>query len=114
MKLEEAKAILDKSSKFHLQVDREPNKFDIAIQTVLNELDIKDTELQQVLNDYQELGKDYHKLECESERKDTEINKLKNAIDKMAKRIKEDLKLEYGIMDRTVEEIKEYFMKEEK
>jgi len=42
------------------------------------------------------------------------IQKQENVIDKMAKRIKEDLKLEYGITDRTVEEIKEYFMKEDK
>ena len=30
-------------------------------------------------------------------------------IDLMAERIKEDLKLEYGITDRTIEQIKKYF-----
>ena len=39
MKLKEAIKILKRSSEFHLQVDREPNKFDIAIKTVLQELE---------------------------------------------------------------------------
>lgn len=42
MNIEEAKQILERSSKLHLQVDREPNKFDIAIETILAELDKKD------------------------------------------------------------------------
>lgn len=39
-----------------------------------------------------------------------DIVKLKDKIiDLMAERIKEDLKLEYGITDRTIEQIKKYF-----
>lgn len=39
MELEEAIKILKDSAEFHLQVDREPNKFDIAIKTVLGALE---------------------------------------------------------------------------
>ena len=39
MELKEAIKILKRSSEFHLQVDREPNKFDIAIKTVLQALE---------------------------------------------------------------------------
>ena len=39
-----------------------------------------------------------------------DIIKLKDKIiDLMAERIKEDLKLEYGITDRTIEQINKYF-----
>ena len=70
----------------------------------------QDTEIQQVLDDYQELGKDYHKLECECESKDTEINKLNNVIDRMAEDIidyEKDLK--YDEPYENIEVVKEYY-----
>ena len=48
-------------------------------------------------------------------KKDTEINKLNNVIDKMVKRIKDDTEWFYSDLDnKREEEIKEYFMKEDK
>lgn len=84
----------------------EGEKKDIkAIETVLTELENSKKETQQVLNDYQELGKDYHKLECELEKKD-------NIINFMTKRIKEDSEWFYSDLDNKNEnEIKEYFKK---
>ncbi len=56
MNIEEAKEILDKSSKLHLQVDREPNKFDIAIETVLAELNKKDKIIDKMADEIYDLG----------------------------------------------------------
>lgn len=51
-------------------------KNDEAIETILAELENSKKETQQVLNDYQELGKDYHHLECELEKKEKIIDEL--------------------------------------
>ena len=47
------------------------------------------------------------------QKQDTEINKLNNVIDRMARRIKYDTEWFYSELDnKSEEEIKEYFMKE--
>lgn len=57
----------------------------------------------------------FEKLIYKINRQDTEINKLNNVIDKLVKRIKYDTEWFYSELDnKSEEEIKEYFMKEDK
>lgn len=58
---------------------------------------------------------DLNKLKNLIQKQDTEINKLNNVIDRMAEKIKKDTKWFYSKFDnKSKEEIKEYFMKENK
>ena len=71
------------------------NKEVEAIDTVLNELETSKKETQQVLDDYQDLGKEYYKLQCELEKKDAEIEYWKEQAEGysgLAKTIEEDYK----------------------
>ena len=78
-----------------------------AIKDVLKELEISKKETQQVLDDYQDLGKEYHKLECELEKAEKVIDEMANSL------------IGIGLYDIKVgqkfyfneEEVKEYFYK---
>lgn len=56
------------------------DKYTKAFETVLNLIKTQQEEIQQVLDDYQDLGKEKYKLECELEKKEA-------VIDEMAKHI---------------------------
>lgn len=60
-KLDEAIKILKRSCELHLQVDEKPNEFDLAIETVLKELDnsIPKEKIEEILEDYQERKRYY-------------------------------------------------------
>ena len=70
-----------------------------AIESVLNELETAQKETQQVLDDYQDLGKEYYQVCCELELAD-------RVIHLMSKKIYEE-----GIVWENQEEVKEYFYK---
>lgn len=70
-------------------------------ELLFNELEISKKETQEVLNDYQDLGKEKYKLECELEKKDKVINEMAKF---MAGR--------NSFMHGTVEQIKEHFTEE--
>lgn len=93
-----------------------------AIQVVLNLIQKQDRiiknqsytnkKMKKKLDNYRKLTK---LKERTIQKQDTEINKLKNVIDKLVKRIKYDTEWFYSDLDnKSEEEIKEYFMKEGK
>ena len=75
-------------------------------------------ETQQVLNDYQELGKDYHHLECELEKKEKIIDELVKTTVKLKETSNEDcfIPRSYREINECIKTtcencIKEYFKK---
>ena len=68
------------------------------------ELEESKKETQGIYDDYQDLGKEYYKLQCELEKKD-------KVIDEMAEYIIELIKYNNPEEERNKEEIKEYFYK---
>ena len=89
-----------------------------ALETILAELENSKKETQQVLSDYQELGKDYHHLECELEKKEKIIDELVKTTVKLRETSNEDCFIPRTYRDideciRTTCEkcLKEYFKK---
>ena len=88
------------------------------IETILAELENSKKETQQVLSDYQELGKDYYHLECELEKKEKIIDELVKTTVKLRETSNEDCFIPRTYRDideciRTTCEkcLKEYFKK---
>lgn len=87
-------------------------------ELLFSELDKKEKELeeakretQQVLDDYQDLGKEKYKLECELDKKEAVINEMAKDMCGLAIGINEEYQVEEYLLNE--ETIKEYYEKVE-